>query len=287
IRVYNDRSSEKCMDVHAFLDADTTFLSASGNGEETTTGEIRWEDICISSDSSTTLTADVRVRSSAHDGQRLLVRARADGEETTEYTTVNDDTCYGDKCYPETGVGIVTIDKEADRREVQPGSTLSYTLTLRNLSEGIARNINVEDTFTAGSLTVEDAAGGYTIGNGVRWDIPTMGPGETRTIRYRVRVSSSMRHGQIITNTVQVRGSGFDRVATDSTQTSVIEYLPQTGTESIAESAGTANGFLRRAVTGNNAGSTGEDLPLPLVIWTTLITMGMTAGSVLGKHLLL
>jgi len=287
IRIVNNSSSDETMDVRAFLDRDTVFLDASEDGEEDGDDEVVWEDVDVDGDDSTTLRLDVRVRSTAQAGDRVRLQVRACDEEDTEYTTVEDDfdpVCTGTYCPPvdpvNPGTGVVTVDKQADRAEVQPGSTLSYTLTIRNLSNGAAQGINVDDQFTAGTLTVEDPAGGVATGNGVRWLIPTLGPNETRVIRYRVRVSPAMRHGQIITNTVEVRGAGFDRTATDSAQVSVIQNLPQTGEVSFAQAIDRSNGNLRFL-----SGSAGSQ-STTFVLWTTIITMGMTMGSVLGKRVL-
>ena len=285
IRINNNENSEICTDVRAFLDSDTSFLNASDDGDEDGNDEVVWEDFCIDGDDSETLRLEVRVRNSARDGDRLRLRVRAEDEEDTEFTLVRDDippVCVGGNCYPDPGgTGIVTIDKSADRSEVQPGSTLMYTLSIRNISDGVAHNLTIEDRFTAGSLTVEDAGGGYPMGNGVRWDIPTMGPSETRVIRYRVRVSPSMRHGQVITNNVEIIGADFNRPATDSTQVYVIENLPQTGETSFTGALDRNNSNLRLVTPGLESNPS-----VPFVIWTTIITMGMSAGSVLGKRML-
>jgi len=293
IRVTNEDDNEQCFDVHAFLDDNTVFMSASDDGDEEDDDEVVWDNICIDGDDSDTLRLEVRVSSNAYDNGRLRLRVRADNEEDTEYTTVYEDipppVCVGPSCppipcvgpsCPGPSVGIVTVDKTADRNEVQPGSTLSYTLSIRNLSDGVAEGLIVEDRFTAGTLTVEDAAGGYPTGNGIRWDIPSMGPSETRVIHYRVRVDYSMRHGQIITNNVNVTGLGFDRTATDSTQVSVIEFLPQTGEQSITRAFDESGQFLKRITSG---GTNGES-SVPFVLWTTIITMGMGIGSIVGKQ---
>ena len=308
IRVTNHTPNGITIDVRAFLDENTAFMDATDGGEWDEDGiaslteaikhslvptafaqsggggTVIWENLYISSNDTETIRLTVRVLSSAYEDERLRLRVRAEDVEAIEYTLVGDN-CVGPGCIPgiePDGTGIITIDKEADRSDVLPGSTLSYTLTLRNLSDGFAKGLIVEDHFTAGSLTVEDPSGGISIANGVRWQIPSMGPAETRVIRYRVRVGSNMRNGQVITNDVRVEGFGFNRIATDSTQVNVISDGPVTGGLGFANSAGSANTYLRYLNPAKAANPS-----IPFIIWTTIITMGMSLGGILGKRALL
>ena len=264
------------MDIVAELDEDTSFLDASESGDEDSNDTVTWENIDVDRDDSITLVLRVRVRTSADDGQQLRFEARTDCDANDEERTlVTDDKLPPPPPGDETG--IVTVDKSADRREVQPGSVVSYTITIRNSGQGIARDLVIEDRFTAGALTVEDAAGGQSIGDGVTWRIASLGPNETQIIRYRVRISGSMRHGQIVTNTVTVTGLGFDRPATDTEQVHIIQQLPQTGFMSFTADSGSRNIRLAESTTSGDAS-------LPFVIWSTIITMGMSVGSVLGRR---
>jgi uncharacterized repeat protein (TIGR01451 family) len=278
LKLRNDCDRDRTVDVIAMLDEDTSFLSASDDGEEEDDDEVLWEDIDIDADDTVTLILRVRVLQSARDGQQLKLEGEADEAEDDERTLVIDD----DRPPVNEETGTVTIDKSADRSEVQPGSMVSYTLTIRNSGHGIARDLRVEDRFTAGALTVEDPAGGQSAGNGIVWEIPVLGPNETRIIRYRVRVSPSMSHGQIISNTVQVTGLGFDRPATDTEQVNVIQHLPQTGIAGTALAASAVNDRVRLS-----GGASGSDASVPFVIWSTIITMGLSVGSVLGRRMFL
>ena len=288
--------------MHGFLDQDTQFLSASDNGREQGNDEVEWRNISIQGNDCETLTLRVRVDDNAQNGDSVRLRVRAGDDEDSESTLIEErrriirDPIIRDPILPPTvppvvpidpivpvgpETGVVTVDKQSDRREAQPGSILGYTIRVRNEGGGVAQNITVEDQFTAGALTVEEAGGGFPRGNGITWEIPQLGPGETRILRYRVRISDAMRHGQSIVNNVRVSGVSFDRTAHDSTQVSVIQHLPQTGTFVASTNNPTQN--LRSLRPGGSA-PTNE---LPFVMWTTIITMGMSLGSVFGKKVFL
>ena len=92
IRITNNDSSSKRIDVTGFLDDNTEFISASDSGRETNNDEeVEWDNISISGDSSKTLTVHVRVTDDAEDGDTLRFRVRAEDEEQTELTEVEDD----------------------------------------------------------------------------------------------------------------------------------------------------------------------------------------------------
>ncbi|MFH0770726.1 MAG: Ig-like domain-containing protein, partial [Candidatus Peregrinibacteria bacterium] len=286
IRVCNEETSDQDITVNAYLDDYTSYLSSSGDGEDISDSLIRWNDISLDGDECETLSLRVRVLSDVEEGNTLSLRVRAEDEEDTELTRVGD--CIGTDCsddyYNTEEPTTISVDKQADRREAQPGSIVAYTVTIRNQSNGSAQNIDVEDSFTAGTLTVEDAAGGNVNGNTIRWNIPLLGPNATRIITYRVRISPSMRHGQTIANTVTVRSSDIAGSPSDTEQISVIENMPQTGIGGfIAAVTEAAKSVRPHQKTGAAAAN---DSSLPLIIWTNIIAIGIGSGWLFGKRIL-
>ena len=303
IRVCNESDQDDEFDITAFLDNDTSFIDASDGGDDVSSDEVEWEDIDIDENSCETLKLDVRVRTTAEDGDSLRLRVRSGDEEDTENTRVEDDGFRPPLRPPLPPIGPppvgpggplqLTVQKHADRSEVQPGSTASYTVTIRNPSPEPVQNITVEDQFTAGTLSIEDAAGGNVLGNTITWNIPVLGPNATRVLHYRVRVDHSMRHGQVISNSVVVRSPDIAGSATDTAQVRVIEHLPQTGIGGFVGSLAKVDSYVRpvarakvvRETTTQNNSASASDAALPFIIWTNIIAIGISGGWLFGRRL--
>ncbi|MBU0766171.1 DUF11 domain-containing protein, partial [Patescibacteria group bacterium] len=281
IRVCNESDNDTEVDVTAFIDDDTSFISASDGGDDDEDDEILWEDLELDGDSCETLVLRVRVRTSAEENSTLRLRVRTGDEEDTENTRVIGGIIPPPPYPPINEPATMSIDKSADRREVQPGSIATYTLTIRNTSPYTASDIKVEDAFTAGSFTVEDAAGGNVLGNTINWNIPTLGPNATRIIRYRVRIAQIMKHGQTISNSVVIHSPDLSGSPSDVENVSVIEQLPQTGLGGFLGALDDTDSAIRPHARGGSA----DPLSLPLLIWTNIIAIGMSGGWLFGKRM--
>ncbi|MHB9002621.1 MAG: DUF7507 domain-containing protein [Coriobacteriia bacterium] len=93
----------------------------------------------------------------------------------------------------------LSIEKTPDKETARPGETVTYTLVYRNLDlapNSIATNFIITDDFDGRYLTVVDAAGGTVSGSTITWFVPgPLGPGESGTITYRLKVDSDMPIG--------------------------------------------------------------------------------------------
>ena len=282
ITIRNNRGISERIDVTGFMDPDMEFRDAELGGRQIGNGRIEWQDITIDANSIETLRATVCVNANSFDGRTLQFRARAQGSEDTEHTRV----IGGGILLPPPigslppfgGESIVTVDKSADRQEAQAGSVILYTVTIRNEGQTSTEDLVVEDSFTAGTVSVEDAGGGVMTGNGVTWTGVRIGANSTRVLQYRVRVGANMRHGEVIGNTVTVRG-GLT-VVTDTENVRILSTLPQTG----------GSGFLRGDTTAHLRPriATEDSLPLanlPMMIWTQILALGLAAGGMIGRRL--
>jgi len=288
IRVCNESDSDIETDVEAELDEDVSFLSASDGGDDGRDDEVKWNDLDIDDDKCETLVLRVRVRNSAQPGGTLKLEVRAGDSDDEERTRVVGDIPPGPPPGPVPGEpAVLSVDKTADRREVQPGSLVTYSITIRNTSPYLAEDVLVNDSFAAGSFTVEDTAGGQVTSNGIKWTIPGLSPNAMRVLRYRVRINESMRHGQSISNTVTVTSPDTAGPSSDVETVNVIEYLPQTG----------VSGFIA-ALTGNSDGYIGAYEPtlktpdgtpvnstLPIIILYNMIAIGLGGGVMMGRRL--
>ncbi|MDP6575091.1 MAG: hypothetical protein QF755_01185 [Candidatus Peribacteraceae bacterium] len=289
IRVCNESNSDIETDVIAYMDNDTSFVSASDGGDDDNDDEVKWDNIDINDDDCEVLVLRVRVRTSAQEGGTLRLEARAGDSEDTEHTRIVGGI-YPPPPFPPPGPNpgepaVLTVDKTADRREVQPNSLATYSITIRNTSPYAADGIIVDDSFTAGSFTVEDAAAGQVSGNGIKWTIPSLAPNAMRVIRYRVRISPSMKHGQNISNTVTVTSPDVAGSVSDTEVVNVIEFLPQTGIGGFFNSLSAENQDYVIRPRARNASS--SPIALPMIIWYNIIAIGLGGGALAGRRLFL
>lgn len=89
IYVRNDGNREEIVEISAYLDDDTGFMSASMDGRKVNDGMIRWQRMRMPARSSRNLTLQVRVKSNTASGDiRLLVQAGQSSDSAV--TTVTD-----------------------------------------------------------------------------------------------------------------------------------------------------------------------------------------------------
>ena len=88
-----------------------------------------------------------------------------------------------------------TLSKSSDPAsgsKVQPGSTVSYTLTASNVSNGVVEAATATDDLTAvlnhATLVQPLPAGASLSGSTLTWTVPTLDPGDSATLSYRVRL---------------------------------------------------------------------------------------------------
>ena len=280
IEVHNqDSTTATNVSLTQTLDSNVDFVSAGSNGVSDYDSSVRWNNLTIAGNSSTALTITVRVLDGAQ-GDIIRSSAFACSAQDNENTLVNSGSIPPPPPPPPPG-GTVTIDKQADRSEAQPGSVVSYTITIRNTSGAPTVPLTIEDSFNAGEMTVESADGGLASAGAIRWDIGSVGANVTRLITYRVRLSSSLQHGQTVSNTVRIVSSN----ASDIEEVHIIKQFPQTG-------------FFGRAFTADTNGKTflqpvapqpraTDSASLPMVLWITLSALGLGSGSLIGKKFFL
>ncbi|WBL44160.1 gliding motility-associated C-terminal domain-containing protein [Algoriphagus halophytocola] len=100
----------------------------------------------------------------------------------------------------------INITKTQDATEIFPGEILTYTLTLENLGENLAKGLVVTDTLPQGTMLVETSPEGTVNGDVVTWNIESLEAGESIALELKVMVVAE--EGSII-NKVTVEGDNF------------------------------------------------------------------------------
>jgi uncharacterized repeat protein (TIGR01451 family) len=142
----------------------------------------------------------------------------ATGSDEWGHEVSDTDDAFVEVALPFTGSPDMSIDKSADHTTVDPGDTVTYTLTLDNVGEEDAYDVVVTDDFDERYVTVIDAGGG-TVGEGtIVWEIdgpltPGEGPWE---ITYKVRIDSDLPESVThIDNVAVVRTPGDENPDND------------------------------------------------------------------------
>ncbi|MDP2345090.1 MAG: hypothetical protein Q8O67_29365 [Deltaproteobacteria bacterium] len=120
---------------------------------------------------------------------------------------------------------FVDDDAATDGGIIEPGDNVTYTLSLQNTGNAIARDVVVEDPFPAQTLHV---SGGRLVGGSVFFDrvneprLATVAPGAPAIlVRFTVRVNPATASGVVVSNQGRVSGSGVVNTPSDDPLTAV------------------------------------------------------------------
>jgi uncharacterized repeat protein (TIGR01451 family)/fimbrial isopeptide formation D2 family protein len=119
--------------------------------------------------------------------------------------------------------GAWTLTKSSDPASgvVTPGQTITWTLTATNTSQATISGATATDDLTSVLAASDVALGSAQLalsGNTLTWSIPTLAPGETKTVTYTGTVKADA-DGATMTNAVVPVGSGAACAACTTTHT--------------------------------------------------------------------
>ncbi len=130
---------------------------------------------------------------------------------------------------------LVSLEKRASMSEVQPGGSVTYTITVRNRGAETLRNILVDERFSSAQQRSVEAAEGTVVSSGIQWTITTLEPGRSWVGRYRAQVAAVVRPGEEIPSTTTLSGEALLDIPTTqrsaSVSVKVLQILPKTGIE--------------------------------------------------------
>lgn len=84
------------------------------------------------------------------------------------------------------------ISKSDTGKPVGPGSTIDYTITVKNIGNDTAKNVKVDDPLPAGTTFVSADNGGRATGGSVHWEHLTIPAGGQVQLHFSVRISDSL-----------------------------------------------------------------------------------------------
>jgi uncharacterized repeat protein (TIGR01451 family) len=86
----------------------------------------------------------------------------------------------------------LVVSKTDSGRPVGPGSTIDYTITVRNIGNAAATGVSVTDPVPTRTSFVSAGSGGYLGGKTVHWDNKTVPAGGSITLTFSVRIDASL-----------------------------------------------------------------------------------------------
>ncbi len=193
IVVTNNENNPVRVSVNAFLDEETSFVSASDNGDLHGDDEVNWEDVDVARDSSKTLLLTVRPRSTVRDGDTVRVRVEAEDDEDDETTRIeqSNDT--------DEDIRISITDSEDP---AAPGDSVTYRILLENRGNR-DESIDVRARLDADMSFSSANNGGDLNGNEVRWDNVDIDEGDDLLLTVTVRIRTSADDGDTVRFDVQ------------------------------------------------------------------------------------
>ena len=172
--------------------------------------------------------------------------------------------------------GDLLVSKEASASEVFPDGSIEYTVTIENDTGEDLVDLEIIDDYPEDSVEVTDDGDADEDEHGeLIWFLDHLDDGDIETFTYRVRVDAAAQAGDELCNEVIVRAEGEEDPYEEEAEAcvAVIDDLPQTGGRTI----GGSTAFLRPMT----AASEGNALPLGL--WSTLLTLGISGGAAIGR----
>jgi uncharacterized repeat protein (TIGR01451 family) len=117
----------------------------------------------------------------------------------------------------------LVVSKADSGKPVGPGSTIDYTITVRNIGNAAATGVSVTDPVPNRTTFVSAGSGGYLGGKTVHWDNKTVPAGGSLTLTYSARIDANLPASvTAITNDGIVVKTGTGVAATGSPHTTII-----------------------------------------------------------------
>ncbi|HYC01140.1 MAG TPA: hypothetical protein VEC57_18540 [Candidatus Limnocylindrales bacterium] len=258
------------------LDPSTTFVSSTGSCIEAPAGVLTCDLGDMAASASASFTVTVAVDSNASESgtlengscngtEDLCNEVEVSADEDDPDPSDNDDDEPSDVATP---TGTLSLTKTDDPDSVQPGGTLTYTITISNPSNVPLDNVEVRETYDP-RTTFVSAVPAPDIGDN-RWLFGTLLPGDVETITITTTVDAGLADCTVLTNTAVMSADGEDdtQVEEETTVSVPAANRARLAVDKSADPASIpAGGIITYTVTVRNTGaSTAYDVVLSDVL---------------------
>ncbi len=157
------------------------------------------------------LTLRARIRVGTADGTIIANQATIRSTETTSDTltddpstpAVDDPTRITIQSAPNLSNVTKTVSG-ATNGIVSPGTQLTYTIIVQNTGSQAANSVDVRDPIPTGLINVLPAQGGIVVNGEIVWNLPSIGPGQTRQLTFTATVDPNTPNNTNIDNQARV-----------------------------------------------------------------------------------
>lgn len=201
IRLENRDNDDVRTDVVAALDDDMVFVSASDGGDEDD-DEVVWDNFFIGEDDTEVISLKVRIANRADDGDTVRLEVRADGEEDTETTSIEDNGSNND----DEDINISISDSPDP---ANPGDVVTYTIHLENNAND-DEEVDVIADLDEDMSFVSASDRGEHHGNRIEWNNFELSEDDTETLTFRVQIPNSADDGDTLRVRVRAGGDSED-----------------------------------------------------------------------------
>ena len=244
------------------LPAHTTFVGASGDGQQVEPGVVVWPPFDLAAGEGTPRTVVVQVDNPLSGGVETIVNRVVVADDGAS----GPDRDPGNNAHSQTttvyAVPDLVIAKDTGVDIAVPGDILTYTITIQNVGNQNATKLTLVDQLPA-HTTFRSASNGYVhLGGYISWVAFDLNGGETITRTATIRVHDPLPSGvQVITNSVTVQDdgvNGLDPTPENNTDVhvTVMDAVPDLVITQTNDSLIAAPGdLLTYAITISNEGS--------------------------------
>ncbi len=193
---YNNAGGEaRNITVNDALPVETTFQQAS-SGATFQNGIVTWDLGTIPAGGAGTLELIVKINSDVTDNtpiQNVATMAQPGSPDplTASATTVVRQVA-------------LSVAKNSDVPQVQPGGEVAYTLAYSNTGGRSATDVTVRETLPSGTTLISATAGANQVGQSLIWEVGVLPPGATQLLDVTLRLSDQFRSARL-DNTVTVQ----------------------------------------------------------------------------------
>ncbi|MEH6586204.1 MAG: hypothetical protein V7720_06580 [Halioglobus sp.] len=229
------------------LPPETSFVSATGGGVESSPGVVTWTGAAIQVGALASVAVTVQVDASTPDQTVLVNRAVVDSDETA----------------PEQALALVLVDanprlgliKSADQQVVEAGDVIGYTLDVENITTIDAENVIVSDTLPSDVVVESISGGGVESGGAITWSLGTLVGGAEASVGFTARTIVPLPNDTRVINRVLADADGifepaYSQVETRINSTPVLN-LEKTGDKVIVQPGDTITYTITAINTGN------------------------------------
>ncbi|MCB9642977.1 MAG: DUF11 domain-containing protein [Myxococcales bacterium] len=188
-----------------------------GNGGTLAGNIITWNSTTtpalarINAQSEVLLTVRARVRAGTNDGTVISNQATIRSTETTSDVLTDDPNTPAvddpTRITIQSAPNLSSFTKSVSGTTngvASPGAQLTYTITVQNTGSQAANSVDVRDPVPAGLINIIPGQGGTVVNGEIAWNLPSIGPGQTRQLTFTATVDPNTANGTNIDNQARV-----------------------------------------------------------------------------------